>query len=128
MKIIRLCVLVFLAVAMIGILLPSASADQSDKETRFTCSEPVRVAGTVLQPGTYWFKVDDLTVPRYVVVIRDADRTHVVARVNAIAAYRAKPGDNTSFDYWDTSSGKMLALHTWFYPGDLVGFEFALNP
>ena len=117
-----------LLVAMIGILLPSASANQYDKETRFTCSEPVQVAGTVLQPGTYWFKLEDVTVPRYVVVIRDADRTHVVARVNAIAAYRTKPDDHTSFDYWDISSGKMLALHTWFYPGDLVGFEFALNP
>ena len=128
MKMIRLFFSVSLLVAMIGIVLPSASADQYDKETKFTCSEPVRVADTVLQPGTYWFKLEDLTVPRYVVVIRDADRTHVVARVIAIAAYRAKPGDNTSFDYWDTSSGKMLALHTWFYPGDLVGFEFALNP
>ena len=128
MKIIRLCVLVFLAVAMIGILLPSASADQSDKETRFTCSEPVRVAGTVLQPGTYWFKLEDLTVPRNMVVIRDANRTNIVARVNAIAAYRPKPEEHTTFDYWNTSSGETLALHTWFYPGELVGFEFALKP
>jgi hypothetical protein len=128
MKMIRLFFSVSLLVAMIGIVLPSASADQYDRETKFTCSEPVRVAGTVLQPGTYWFKLEDLTVPRYVVVIRDADRTHVVARVIAIAAYRPKPDDHTAFDYWDTSSGKTLALHTWFYPGDLVGFEFALNP
>jgi hypothetical protein len=128
MKIVRLFFSVCLLVAMIAILLPSASADQWDKETKFTCSEPVRVADTVLQPGTYWFKVDDLTVSRYVVVIRDADRTHVVARVNAIATYRTKPDGHTSFDYWEVSSGKMPALHTWFYPGDLVGFEFALNP
>jgi hypothetical protein len=128
MKTIRLFVSVFLLVAMIGILLPSATADQSDKETRFTCSEPVRVAGTVLQPGTYWFKLEDLTVPRYVVVIRDANRTHVVARVNAIPSYRPKPEEHRTFDYWDTSSGKTLALHTWFYPGELVGFEFALKP
>jgi hypothetical protein len=128
MKTIRLFVSVFLFVAMIGILLPSASADQSDKETRFTCSETVRVAGAVLQPGTYWFKLEDLTVPRYVVVIRDADRTHVVARVNAIPTYRPKPDEHTTFDYWDVSSGKTPALHTWFYPGELVGFEFALNP
>jgi len=127
MKIIRLCVLVFLSVALIGILLPSARADQSDKETRFTCSEPVRVAGTVLQPGTYWFKLEDLTVPRNMVVIRDANRTHIVARVNAILAYRPKPEEHTTFDYWNTSSGGTLALHTWFYPGELVGFEFALN-
>jgi len=112
MKIIRLCVLVFLSVALIGILLPSARADQSDKETRFTCSEPVRVAGTVLQPGTYWFKLEDLTVPRNMVVIRDANRTHIVARVNAILAYRPKPEEHTTFDYWNTSSGETLALHT----------------
>jgi hypothetical protein len=128
MKIIRLFVSVFLFVVMIGILLPSAIADQFDKETRFTCNEPVRVAGTVLQPGTYWFKLEDLATPRSVVVIRDEDRTHVVARVNAIANYRPKPEEHTTFDYWDTSSGKTLALRTWFYPGDKIGFEFALNP
>lgn len=128
MKIIRLCVLVFLFVVMIVILFPSASADQFDKETRFTCNEPVRVAGTVLQPGTYWFRLENLAVPRSVVVIRDENRTHVVARVNAIATYRPKPEDNARFDYWDTSSGETLALHTWFYPGDLAGFEFVLNP
>jgi hypothetical protein len=128
MKTIRLFVSVFLFVAMIVILTPSASADQFDKETRFTCSEPVRVAGVVLQPGTYWFKLEDLAIPRYVVVIRDEDRTHVVARVIAIPNYRPKPEEHTTFDYWDTSSGKTLALRTWFYPGDIIGFEFALNP
>src|SRR5262249_6872035 len=128
MKTIRLFVAVFLFVAMIGILAPSLSADQFDKETRFTCSEPVRVAGAVLQPGTYWFKVEDLTVPRSVVVIRNEDRTHIVARVNAIANYRPKPDGHSTFEYWETSSGKTLALRTWFYPGDTIGFEFALNP
>jgi hypothetical protein len=128
MKRMRLFVVVFLFAAVIGILLPSLSADQFDKETRFTCSEPVRVAGAVLQPGTYWFKLEDLAVPRSVVVIRNEDRTHVVARVNAIANYRPKPEEHTSFEYWDTSSGTTLALRAWFYPGDTIGFEFALNP
>ena len=128
MKTIRVFVLVFLFVAMIGILLPSASANQFDKETRFTCSEPVQVAGIVLQPGTYWFKLEDLAIPRSMVVIRDADRTHIVARVNAISNSRPKPEEHTTLEYWDTSSGKTLALRTWFYPGDISGFEFALKP
>ena len=128
MKAIRLFVSVFLFVAVIGILLPSASADQFDKETRFTCSQPVSVAGTVLQPGTYWFKLEDLPGPRNVVVIRDENRTHVVARVYAIANYRSKPGEHTAFEYWDTSFGKTLALRTWFYPGDTIGLEFAFEP
>ena len=128
MKIIRLSVSVCLFIAMIVILFPSASADQFDKETRFTCSEPVRVAGTVLQPGTYWFRLENLAVPRSVVVIRDENRIHVVARVNAVATYRTKPADHAKFDYWDTSSGNTLALRTWFYPGDLAGLEFVLNP
>jgi hypothetical protein len=128
MKTIRLFVSVFLFVAVIGILLPLATADQFDKETRFTCSQPVRVAGAVLQPGTYWFKLEDLATPRSMVVIRDEHRTHVVARVNAIANYRPTPEEHTTFEYWDTSSGQTLALRTWFYPGDMIGFEFTLNP
>lgn len=128
MKTIRRFVSVFLFVAVIGILLPVATADQYDKETRFTCSQPVRVAGAVLQPGTYWFKLEDLATPRSMVVIRDEHRSHVVARVNAIANYRPTPDDHTTFEYWDTSSGQTLALRTWFYPGDMIGFEFTLNP
>lgn len=128
MKTIRRFVSVFLFVAVIGILLPVATADQYDKETRFTCSQPVRVAGAVLQPGTYWFKLEDLATPRSMVVIRDEHRSHVVARVNAIANYRPTPDEHTTFEYWDTSSGQTLALRTWFYPGDMIGFEFTLNP
>jgi hypothetical protein len=128
MKTIRLVVSVFLFVAVIGILLPVATADQFDKETRFTCSQPVRVAGAVLQPGTYWFKLEDQATPRSMVVIRDEHRTHVVARVNAIANYRPTPDDHSTFEYWDTSSGQTLALRSWFYPGDMIGFEFTLNP
>ncbi len=127
MKIIRIVVSVFVLVAMIGILLPSASADQFDKETRFTCSEPVQVAGAVLQPGTYWFKLDAVA-PHKVVVNRNEDRTQIVARVYAIANYRPKPEGETSFEYWNHSPGKTLALRAWFYPGDIIGFEFTLNP
>ena len=128
MKTIRLSVAVLLLVAMVAILIPSAIADQFDKETRFTCSEPVRVGNAVLQPGTYWFKLEDLQNPRYVVVIRNEDRTKVVARVNAIANSRPKPDDHTAFDYWEVAAGKTQALRTWFYPGDKIGFEFPLIP
>jgi hypothetical protein len=128
MKAIRFFVSVFVLVAMIVILFPSASADQFDKETRFTCSEPVRVAGALLQPGTYWFKVEDSTSNRFIVVIRNQDRNSVVARVNAIPSHRPRPDEHSAFDYWKTSSGETLALRTWFYPGDIIGFEFALNP
>lgn len=128
MKITRVFVSVFVLAAMIGILLPSASANQFDKETRFTCSEPVQVAGAVLPPGTYWFKLEDLTATRNVVVIRNKDRTQIVARVNAIANYRPTPEGDATFEYWNPSTGKTLALRAWFYPGDIIGFEFALNP
>ena len=127
MKTIRLVVATFLFVAMIGILVPSATADDMDKETRFTCSEPVLVAGVVLQPGTYWFKLEDVTSSRNLVVIRNQDRTRIVARVYAISNYRAIPDDRSTFEYWDKTSGKPLALRNWFYPGDVVGFEFAQN-
>ena len=124
---IRIFVSVSVLVAIIGILLPSASADQFDKETRFTCSEPVQVAGVVLQPGTYWFKLDNLATHN-VVVIRNEDRTRLVARVYAIANYRLRPEEDTTFEYWNPSAGETLALRAWFYPGDTIGFEFALNP
>lgn len=127
MKIIRIFVSASVLAVLVGILLSSASAGQFDKETRFTCSEPVQVAGAVLQPGTYWFKVDNLA-PHNVVVIRNENRTRIVARVYAIANYRSWPEGDTTFEYSNPSTGKTLALRAWFYPGEIVGFEFALNP
>ena len=46
-----------LAVCVAAILVPIAHADQWDKQTLVTFSNPVEVPGRVLPAGTYVFKI-----------------------------------------------------------------------
>lgn len=128
MKNVRLFVSVFLFISVVGILLPRATADPWDKETRFTSSEPVQIAGTLLPAGTYWFKLEQGT--QTMVIIRDENRERVLARVSAISTHRVNPLGYTEFTYWENSSSPRapLALRAWFYPGDRIGYEFPLKP
>lgn len=62
----NLCMLLCLATST---LLPSAKADDSNKETIVTLNSSVRVPGKVLAPGTYVFKLLDSSSDRNVVLI-----------------------------------------------------------
>lgn len=125
MKTIRLLVSVFLFVAVIGILLPSAKADQWNKRTKVTFTEPVQIPGTVLQPGTYWFKLLDSSSNRNIVVITNEAEDHVFAIVLAIPNHRLTPTENTAIGFWETPRQTPNAMRSWFYPGDNFGQEFA---
>jgi hypothetical protein len=124
MKTIRFLLALFTLVAMIGILPPSAKADDWNKKTKFTFREPVQIAGTVLQPGTYWFKlVDDGNSSRFIFIIRD-EKKNYIATVVAFSNSRRKLSGHTTIGYWETPRGTPLALRSWFYPATYTGYEF----
>ena len=50
-------------------MLPSAKADEWNKETTVSFKEPVAVPGQVLAPGTYVFKLADSQSDRHIVQI-----------------------------------------------------------
>jgi hypothetical protein len=106
--------------------LPAARADQSDRKTTMTISEPIQIPNKVLEPGTYVFKlVDWKKSDKHIVQIFSQDEKHVVATIIAIPNYRLTPKGKTEFTFWETPAGQPRALRAWFYPGDNFGQEFA---
>jgi len=114
-----------IALAM-GFLAPRASASEWDKRTIVTVSQPIEVQDTVLQPGTYVFKLLDSIADRHVVQIFNGDQSHIINTILAIPAERRvdqETGD-TDFTFWETPAGYARAMRNWYHPGDTVGQEF----
>jgi LPXTG-motif cell wall-anchored protein len=119
---IALCVLVACA-----FLLPTAVADEWNKRTTVTFSEPVEVPGSgaqVLPAGTYIFKLMDSTSNRNIVQIFSADGLHVFTTILAIPNYRLKVTGKTVMTFRERAEGQPEAIRAWFYPGANWGQEF----
>lgn len=115
----------FSALLMLVITLSTASrADEWNKATKLTFSEPVEVPGMVLVAGTYWFTLADNDSDRNVVQIWSSDRTRLITTILAIPDYRLQPTGNTVVHFEERPSDSPEAIHSWFYPGDNYGEEF----
>ena len=116
---------IFCGVAITGGLVAyRAQADEWNKKTILTIDQPVQVTDTVLQPGTYVFKLADSSSNRHIVQIFDGDQTHIINTLMAIPNYRLQPTGKSQFMFWETPPGTARALRAWFYPGDNFGQEF----
>jgi hypothetical protein len=85
---------VFLALA----IMPRAKADEYDKKTTMTFTEPFEVPGVdaqILPAGTYIFKLLDSSTDRDIVQIFSADGLHIYTTILAIPNYRLKVTDKT---------------------------------
>lgn len=119
-SVVGLCVFMMLA-----IVLPTAvMADEWNKATKFTFSEPVEVPGMVLAAGTYWFTLADSDSDRNIVQIWNSDRTQLITTILAIPDYRLQPTGKTVVNFEERPSDAPEAVHSWFYPGDNYGEEF----
>src|SRR5262249_20204507 len=98
-------------------------ADEWDKATKLTFSEPVEVPGLVLTAGTYWFTLADNDSDRNIVQIWNEDRTKLVTTILAVPDYRVKPTDKTVIHFEERPSDSPEAIHSWFYPGANYGEE-----
>jgi hypothetical protein len=106
---------------------PKANADDFNRKTVITFSEPFEVPGAgaqILPAGTYIFKVMDSPSDRHIVQISNQDETHVFALVLAIANYRLKTTDKTVITFRERPAGQPEALKAWFYPGREWGEQF----
>src|ERR1700691_2913085 len=114
------------SVGLLGIAFaPSAPADDWNKKTVMTVSEPFQVPNKVLPAGTYVIKLLDSPSDRHIVQIFNAEETHLYTTILAIPNYRIQPTGKTVFTFWETPPGQPKALRAWFYPGDNFGQEFA---
>src|ERR1035437_2964923 len=118
-----MCCFVFVALA----ITPQVKADEYNKKTTMTFSEPFEVPGVgaqVLPAGTYVFKLVDSVVDRDIVQVTSTDEKHVYTTILAIPNYRLKATDKTVLTFGERGAGQPEAIKAWFYPGETWGQQF----
>jgi hypothetical protein len=115
MKFVKTIFAVFALTLLGATLAPGARADEWNKKTVLTFSQPVEIPGQVLL---------DSPADRHIVQIFNADGSHLIATVLAINDYRLKPTGDTVVKFAERSGDNPEALKAWFYPGDNFGQEF----
>ncbi|HVB36935.1 MAG TPA: hypothetical protein VND92_00290 [Vicinamibacterales bacterium] len=115
-----------MALALLGVVATSgtARADELNKKTMITFSQPVEIPGHVLPAGTYTFKLADSLSDRHIVQIFNADGSDIIATFIAISDYRLKPTGETVIRFKEVPAGSPQAIRAWFYPGNNFGQEF----
>jgi hypothetical protein len=114
-----------LALTLLGATLATgARADEWNKKTVLTFSQPIEIPGQILPAGTYTFVLLDSPSDRHIVQIFNADGSQIITTVLAINNYRLKPTGDTVVKFAERSGDNPEALKAWFYPGDNFGQEF----
>lgn len=98
----------------------AALAGPSTRKTKITFSGPVRVPGTILPAGTYFFQAP-LVNNRTVVTISSEDGSHIT-KVMGIPDFTRKR-DHDVITFGENECGPK-AIKAWFYPGSGTGVRF----
>jgi hypothetical protein len=101
---------------------PSVKADDWNKKTVVTFSQPIKIPGGVVLPaGAYIFKLLDSSSNRHIVQIFNQDQTHIYATILAIPNWSLNVTDNTVITFGERVAGEPQAIRSWFYPGAKSG-------
>jgi hypothetical protein len=100
------------------------NADEYDRKTVISISQPLEVPGVVLPPGTYVMRLFNSSTNRHIVQFMNERQNQQLALTFAISAERIRPAEKTILTMYEGSQGAPPAARTWFYPGDTVGQEF----
>ena len=102
-----------------------ANAQNGDRKTVVTFSEPVEIpGGTVLPAGTYFFKLLNQDSGRWVVQIFDKNQTHTYATLITVQDFRYHPTDKPVLTFAERPDGAPPAIKEWFFPGEQFGRQF----
>jgi hypothetical protein len=124
MKIVK-TVLIVVALSILGAMSSSSvRADEYNKKTVMTFSQPIEIPGQILPAGTYTFKLLDSLSDRHIVQVFNADGSQLITTVLAINNYRLHPTGRTVVKFVERPGDEPEALKAWFYPGDNFGQEF----
>lgn len=102
----------------------AAGAQVLDERTTLTFSEPVKVPGATLAPGTYVFELADPDSTPHVIRIRMEGTDDVVTMAEAIPTTREDEASNTVLQFNPTEEGAPAAIEAWFYPDSTHGHRF----
>src|SRR5580693_6996125 len=123
MKLLRVAPLALCVALASATFAPSAKADDWNRKTVVTFSEPIEIPGFhlqgwgVLPAGTYVFKILDSRSDRHIVQIFNQDELTVYATILAIPSDQRKATDKTVITFRERPAGQPEALRAWFYPG-----------
>jgi hypothetical protein len=125
MKILRI-VLGVLALSLLGsMFIRTVRADEHDKKTVVTLSQPFEIpGGQILPAGTYTFVLFDSASDRNIVRIFNADGTKLFATILAINNFRLTATGKTVMSFSERPGDAPDALKAWFYPNNNWGQEF----
>jgi hypothetical protein len=116
------------AIFFIGLALNSAVQEPYstgwNKKSTLHSDRSIEFPGIVLEPGTYIIRVKESTETRAIVEICNQDESQVLATVRATSDHEARPDDNSEFIFFNTPPDNPEPVRTWFYSGDLIGWEF----
>jgi hypothetical protein len=120
-KVLAICCLSVVAL----VFSPSVKADDWDKKTIVTFSQPIEIPGGIILPaGTYVFKLMNSLSDRHIVQIFNEEQNHIYATILAIPNYRLQVTDKTVMTFGESAVGVPQAIRAWFYPGANSGEEF----
>jgi hypothetical protein len=80
-----------------------------------------------LLPGKYVFQVADIDTSRNVVQVFSEDpngNSSLVTTFIARSDFMPKTPDKPTLTFEERTSGEPEAVHSWFYPGENIGWEF----
>jgi hypothetical protein len=104
---------------------PAVQADDWNKKTVVTFSQPIEIPGDIILPaGTYVFKLLDSASDRHIVQIFNEDQTHLYATILAIPNWRLQVTGKTVMTFGESPVGVPQPIRSWFYPGANSGEEF----
>jgi len=124
MKLLRILAVLIAALLIAANYHGRTRADDWTKMTKITFGQQVQVPGTVLDPGTYTFKLADSSSNRHIVQIFNQDNTSLITTILAVPNYRLEPSGKTVLAFAERPVDQPVALEAWFYPGDNFGQEF----
>src|SRR5689334_7256205 len=113
---------------MLAVFVPQVRADEANQASQLTFDQPVELPGNqVLPAGTYWFLAPDTINSGQTVEIFNADRTQLLATLEAVPTQRLNVTDDTQLTFGRVSNRPFM-LMSWFYPGELFGHQFIYSP
>jgi hypothetical protein len=118
-------VVIAMALGALGIWSPwRAEADEANKLSYLTFSQPVALPGRVLPAGVYTFRLADVSSDHSIVQVFNQKGTQLIATLTTIADHRLTPTDETVIAFGERSGGAPPPITRWFYPGETTGWEF----
>jgi len=117
-------VLLALGILLSGAIAVHVQAQNFNKLTKVTFSQPVAIPGKVLPAGTYSFTILDTLGSRNIVQIWNEDKTQLITTVLAIPNYRLETPEQTIIQFAERPANRPQAVKAWFYPGFNYGIEF----